>query len=400
MSEDDDLTTYLSRATRHLHRHKALEIRRELLGHIGARVEEFRLAGFSDAEALRRTLRELGEPAVIHSGMQRVYLWPGALRLSLLGTLACGALVTLLHLSGALAQVQGYHPAFTPLPGPYTYVDTASLRQELEKAGVPVQGPPDAPVFSLPGPTGAVRIVVGQIEAAPNGTVLNGSAPVQPGTGGSASFVSRTLIRDYLSGRTFIDLNAVVAAAVRAGLAARVEGWLNPRLHLGSVTLALGTPEQPVDASSLYHVALVPLARALGLAEPRSARLDDVTVFSHHTLQVDAPAGTLYALVTPRRLSRGLGRGDLRVLAYDLAQVGPGGVLAFRLPYDLPHLELGDDPAALRAAAAWLGEHADIMAYATAPRPAPALLLRLNGRLSGQTYEVASQRGPSVGEQR
>ncbi|PNY81631.1 permease prefix domain 1-containing protein [Deinococcus koreensis] len=393
MSEDDDLRTYLNRATRRLQRHRAQEIRSELLGHIGARVEDFRLAGFSDAEALRRTLRELGEPGFVQGGMQRVYLWPGALRLSLLGALACGALVTLLNIS-ALAQVQGYHPAFTPLPGPYTYVDTGSLRQELEKAGVQVQGPPDAPVFSLPGQGGAVLIDTGQ-------GAIGQTDPSSTEAGAEkTAFVSRTLIRDYLSGRTFIDLNAVVAAAVRAGLDARVEGWLNPRLHLGTVTLALGTPEQPVDASSLYPVALAPLARTLGLAEARSARLDDVNVFSYHTLKVDAPAGTLYALVTPRRLSRGLGRGDVRVLAYDLAPVGPGGALEFRLPYELPYLELGDDPAALRAAAAWLGEQADITAYASAERPAPALLLRLNGQLSGQTYAVASQRGPSVGEQR
>lgn len=96
MKKDDDpanadLAAYLRRATRGLKSRKRQEITSELIGHLEARVQEFKLAGV-DAAALRQTLRELGEPDYVHSGMQRVYLRPSLLRTTgLLGALACGA---------------------------------------------------------------------------------------------------------------------------------------------------------------------------------------------------------------------------------------------------------------------------------------------------------------------
>ncbi|WP_309572000.1 permease prefix domain 1-containing protein, partial [Deinococcus sp.] len=307
MSDDDDLYTYLTRATRGLRARQRQDVRSELLGHIEARVQDFRVDGHSDAEALRRTLAELGAPAHVHRGMQRVYVWPQAMRGSMLGALACTAVYAMLHLSGVLAQVEGYHPAFTPLPGPYTYVDTGSLWSELQKAGVTLQGLPAAPTLHLPGQDTPIRM--------------------NPDADHSSGFVNRTFIRDYASGRTFLDLNAVVTAVTAAGIDVHVEGWQNPTLHLGSVGLTLGTPDHPLDAYNLYDMALRPLALTLGLGSQRSSRMDDISVFSHHALRVAAPAGTLYALASVRRLSRGLARGDAVVLAYDLAQVDAGGQL-------------------------------------------------------------------------
>lgn len=381
MSEDDPLQTYLTRATRGLHHRTRQEVGRELRGHIEARVQDFLLAGYSDAEALRRTLAELGEPAHVQGGMQRVYVWPQAMRGSLLGALACGAVYAMLHLSSVLAQVEGYHPTFTPLPGPYTYVDTGSLWNELKKAGVEVQGSGTAPLLHLPGLNTPVRVNL--VES------------------GSGDFVNRTLIVDYASGHTFLDLNAVVAAVTAAGLDVRVDGWQNPTLHLGPVILTLGTPDHPLDAYNLYDPALAPLARTLGLNGRRSSRVDDMSVFSHHDLKVSAPSGTLYALVSVRRLPRSLARGDTLVLAYDLAQADATGTVHFRMAYDLAHLHLTADPADLRTDADWLRAATDeaVITYATGDHPAQALLLRLNGQLSGQAYSVVAQSGQSVGDQ-
>ncbi|GHF40801.1 hypothetical protein HNQ07_001556 [Deinococcus metalli] len=381
MSEQRDLHTYLQRATRGLRAAQRLEVRSELLGHIEARVQEFRLAGSGDAEALRRTLTELGAPAYVRSGMQRVYVWPQAARGSVLGALACAAVAAMLHLSSVLAQVEGYHPTFTPLPGPYTYVDTGSLWSELRRAGVTVQGAPTAPVLRLPGVDTPVAVL--------------------PQDDAGGTFVNRSVIRDYASGRTFLDLNAVIAAVSAAGIRVSVEGWQNPTLHLGSVSVTLGTPEQPLDAYTLYRAVLLPLTRTLGVAGLRSSREDDMNVFSHHTLRVDAPPGTLYALASVRRLSRGLARGDAVVLAYDLAQVDADGTLHLRMPYDLAQLTRTADAADLRADAAWLraAPDADAITYATSAHPAHALLLRLDGRLSGDAYTVEPQTGPSAGEQ-
>lgn len=71
--QGDALSRYLRGATKGLGRRQQ-EVRRELIGHIEARVQDFKLAGFGDAEALRQTLRELGEPEYVHLGMQRVDL--------------------------------------------------------------------------------------------------------------------------------------------------------------------------------------------------------------------------------------------------------------------------------------------------------------------------------------
>lgn len=385
MKGDDAVSTYLSRATRGLRRHTRQDIASELIGHIEARIQDFKLAGFSDAEALRQTLRELGEPDHVQHGMQRVYVWPAALRTTgLLGALACGSVILLLQLSSVLAQVQGYKPSFTPLPGPYTYVDTLSLREELQKAGVTVTGTPEVPFLTLPGQTSTIRI--------------------NPKQDDLPNFVNRSLIRDYSSGHSFMDLNAVVRAMIQAGQPAWVEGWLNPKLHLGSVTLALGTPEQPLEAYNLYNVPLGTLARQVGATEPRSSRLDDVNVYSHHFLNVPAKAGSnsstgeLYALVSVQRLPGIWARGKRLVLNFDLAQADANGKLHFQMPYDLTTLQLTRNPDDLKADAGWLSSQAHILNYASATRPAHALLLRLNGKLSGETYQIMPMHALSTGE--
>ncbi|WP_309571950.1 hypothetical protein, partial [Deinococcus sp.] len=256
-----------------------------------------------------------------------------------------------------------------------------SLWSELQKAGVTLQGLPAAPTQHQPGPGPPLRL--------------------NPDADHSSGFVNRTFIRDYASGRTFLDLNAVVMAVTAAGIDVHVEGWQNPTLHLGSVSLTLGTPDHPLDAYNLYDTALRPLALTLGLGSQRSSRMDDMSVYSHHTVSAEATPGTLYALASVRRLSRGLARGDAVVLAYDLAQVDAGGRLHFRLAYDLAHLILSADTADLRADADWLRTAPDeaALTYATPTHPGHALLLRLSGQLGGQTYRVVPQSGSSVGDQ-
>lgn len=380
MKGDDALTTYLHGATRGLRRRERQAVTSELLGHIEARVQDFKLGGLSDAEALRQTLRELGEPAHVQRGMQRVYVWPGLIRTAGLSSLLiAGLAVGAFQLSSVLAQVQGYKPTFTPLPGPYTYVDTQSLRDELQKAGVTVTGDLNRPSLTLPGQTTPIQVNTAQSDL--------------------PAFVNRAVVRDYLNGHSYLDLNAVVSAAIGAGQRVRVEGWLNPKLHLGNVTLALGTADQPLEAYNLYTVALNPLAQQVGATMARSSRTDDLSLYSHHRLSL--PDGTgpddVFALVSVQRLSSIWGRGTPPILSFDLTRPDWQGHLNFRMPYDLAALQLSGDPQTLKADLKWLQGHSS--EYATPQRPAHALLLKLSGNLSGQTYQIVPRTERSVGEQ-
>jgi putative ABC transport system permease protein len=70
---------YLQRATRRLWGRERGTVREELESHIRTRIAAHRLAGLCAADAVRRTLAELGEPEVVNDGMARLYVIPAAI---------------------------------------------------------------------------------------------------------------------------------------------------------------------------------------------------------------------------------------------------------------------------------------------------------------------------------
>ncbi|ULH17310.1 permease prefix domain 1-containing protein (plasmid) [Deinococcus sp. KNUC1210] len=353
----DELSQYLRQSARGLYGRRRRELQAELRGHVEARCRELSLLGLTRAEAVRRALQELGAPAHVSTGMASVYLLPGIARAAALSALLGAALLGVGTYFPGLAQVQGYQTAFT-LPGPFTYIDVSSLKAELQRSGGTLGGTPTRPVLHLPGLT----------------------TPIPVDTGNDP-YLRRVLLRDYPSGQTYLDLNTLVTATLRAGLRPQVSGWERPALHLNGTTLALGTPDHPVDPYSLYSLGLTPLLSQLGLTSAQSARWMITTLSSRHTLTLSAPAPSgVYALVSVLQLTSALTSRQQRgpVLAFDLAQPDAEGRLRFSMPYSLSSLRLGTDPQALKTDLNHLTE-AD---YASARRPAHALLLRLSGELS------------------
>lgn len=372
--DDPDLDAYLRHATRGLWGRARRDLRAELRGHLEARRAELLPLTRDSRAALRQALRELGLPRHVSGGMARVYALPALARGTALGVAPLAlALAALLGASRGLTQVPGFHPAYTLLPGPFTYVDARALQDELRRSGVRVSGPPERPVLAFPGRTAPVPVAVEAGEREP--------------------YLARQLLRDYPTGRVFLDANTLATSVLTAGLGARVEGWLNPTLVLGPARVRLGGADGAVNAYALYGLALAPLARAVAPGGARSVRWSSVELFETHRLRAPGPAG-VYALATLRPRPNG-GPGAPLVLTYDLARPDAAGVLTFLMPYGVTHLRLRPDAATLAADA---GRVRDWREAGGADSPAPAVLLRLSGQLAERDgpYAVLPLDAPST----
>ena len=148
---------YLNAATHGLWGRHRRALKAELRGHITARVQDFRLGGLSAAEAERQTLRELGAPVRVSSGMLGVYALPALGRAGALSALLMTGLLTVLP--QGLAQVGSLYtsPRFVTTSagevqfGASSYLDFDQLKKELKKAGVQLQGSIDKPTLIIPG---------------------------------------------------------------------------------------------------------------------------------------------------------------------------------------------------------------------------------------------------------
>lgn len=90
-----ELERYLWRATRGLYGAARKDVWNELEQDILERVRVSRAFGLSEAQALNRALEQLGDPRVVSAGMAKTYVWPLALKLSVLGAVGAALLLTL-----------------------------------------------------------------------------------------------------------------------------------------------------------------------------------------------------------------------------------------------------------------------------------------------------------------
>jgi hypothetical protein len=87
---------YLRSATRGLWGRAKRELRQELQGHLQVRIQEWRLGGLTEAEAERQTLRELGAPEEVRTGMLGVYTLPALGKGGLASLLTASLLISIL----------------------------------------------------------------------------------------------------------------------------------------------------------------------------------------------------------------------------------------------------------------------------------------------------------------
>lgn len=77
---NQDLETYLNRATRRLRGACRRRVRAELAANLHQAALDHQLRGAEPQEAMRLALRDFGSPERLHAGMHQVHTVPGVLR--------------------------------------------------------------------------------------------------------------------------------------------------------------------------------------------------------------------------------------------------------------------------------------------------------------------------------
>ncbi|AZI44078.1 hypothetical protein EHF33_14260 [Deinococcus psychrotolerans] len=303
---------YLRQATRGLTGSARNAVRAELSSHLYERMRQHQAFGLSEEAAEARVLAELGAPATVNRGLLQVHTVPWLTPLGLLGMLGATLILTLPHTQ---AQVEG--PASSIPELSLQYVEVKSLKAQLQKEGVSVQGPVDHWTLTFP----------------------NGKRPVTIYPNLPISGLLPTLYPNTTNHKTYLDANLLIKAADDAGLSVQLEGWTNPILHLGAVALQLGTPVAPTDAYNIYAQFIGPfVVEVLGNQPDRfymsNLRWYPSAIRSHYLLNGVGRSGEVYALVTTHKE-----QGHL-VFDFDVAPTDAQGKLTFNLQYGLNRLQL------------------------------------------------------------
>lgn len=344
---------YVRAATRGLWGKRRRELQTELNGHIAVRIHELRLAGLSGAEAEQQTLRELGAPGEVRTGMLSVHTLPALGKGSLAAIMAATLLIgTLPHSS---AQINGLFSS-SPRYLPTAYVNLQQLQTEIIQSGGTLTRTAKGIAVTFPG-------------------MPRADIPNWPGI---------TLDQQ---GHTFIQTDAVLLSLYSAGADLRLTGWSDPVVHVGSTKIRIQTKDGRI-ANSLYRNTLI--------TRPELTRNMEIAVdvpgreLAPVTLKGDFQAGQVYAFVGPifQLWSNGpqsTGNMEL-VITTALARQGqvtfqlPAGVKTFRLSPSVdsmhqvvqPYLDAG-------AMQSW-----------ELDRPPPAVLLALSGHFGPDAYTVVS----------
>ncbi|GGQ93533.1 hypothetical protein [Deinococcus ruber] len=341
-----DIERFLRRSTRGLWGERRRQVQRELQGAVEDRCWRHQLQGCSEAEAVRRALEDLGEPAIIARGMWNTHALPRLLPSAAALVLLAG--LSLTPLTRSLAQVVASPLNLTTLfcdgtsaglkrrtqyltrrlaqrfnhlhqssrqdvaalcrwmaSDPYEMVERDSLTATLQRQGVTVTSIPpkswSTAVRTTPG-SGEWRWL----------TFPGFSSPVP-------------LIPVGQENRPLVPIYDLIYAVLNvAGLPALVHGEVNPRVTVGTTTFTLGTPQTPIYASQLRTAALArqldPIFNAqmykglTNTADPYSAEIN------HHvgmpSLKVKLPDGAYIGAVVRDRQQASSSGPDSKVPEY------------------------------------------------------------------------------------
>lgn len=342
---------YVRAATRGLWGRRRRELQTELNGHITIRIQELRLAGMSEAEAERQTLRELGAPTDVRTGMLSVHTLPALGKGSLVAIMAATLLIG--TLPQGYAQVTGLFSS-SPQYLPTAYVDLHQLQTELAQTGGTLSQTSKGMTISVPG-------------------VPHADIPNWPGI---------TLAQQ---GHTFIQTDAVLLSLYSAGAELQVTGWSDPVIHVGPTKIRIQTNDGRI-ANSLYKKTLITrpeLTQNMEIAVDAPAQET-----ARVTLSGNFQAGQVYAFVVPifSFWSNGLQSKGNMELVITTALAKPGQV-TFQVP---------DGAKTFRLSPSVEGMHEVVRPYLASggfhswesDRPAPAVLLALKGHFGPDAYTV------------
>ena len=265
----NDTERYLRAATRSLWGRQRRELRAELQGHIGARVQEFRLGGLSEQEAERQTLRELGAPVQVSSGMLNVHTLPALGKAGVLSLLLVTGLLSVLP--KGLAQVSSQFLLSDDAQGPNdaaSYLDFDQLRAEIEKVGGSITGSLENPSISLPG-----------VPHSPVALDLKN----WPGF-----FFTRR-------GHHHLRTAALIRGLESTGAKIRLSGWNPVQIHVNQTVLSIQTGGDRRIGNSLYRDYLNDLSVGTPVLVTQLGKDDLATL----TFRGNFKAGDVYTLVVP-----------------------------------------------------------------------------------------------------
>lgn len=363
----DETERYLRGATRGLWGKEKKALRTELQGHIRIRTKELMVAGFSEAEAERQTLRELGAPGEVSRGMAGVYALQTVVKGAVLSSLlACAGLLTLQQ---AQAQVQGWFGS-TPTTSGAAYLNVAQLNQELSRVGGSLSL---APVNAANGDLGRLNL------------------PGSPLHSSSLQFWPGAVVRQ--DGQEYLHTLPFLLAMQNLGVPLKISGWKNPTLSAGNVKIEIQTDDWRV-LSDLYTRTLPATARGPMWHIPMRNLEPDGTTDEATIRHSGLKAGHIYALVLPvfgqwwtqdLNGNRIEGQSGALNLAVNVLQAQQDGSATFRV-YTMtkPFKLVGSEAQFQKMVAPY--EHK--LSYWTEDDPAPGLLLEMTGKFGPDAYKV------------
>lgn len=352
---------YVRQATRGLWGRARRELKTELEGHIAERCQDFRLAGLSAEEAERQTLRELGAPTRVSSGMLDVHTVPALSRAGVLSALLATAVFS--ALPHGLAQVQSIYHQMENV-GPSSYLDFQQLKEAVEKAGGRLSGPADSATVTVPG---APRT----------------SYPLN-----TAQWPGAALVQD---GKTFLNLATLLAGLSNTGADVRVSGWDNPTIQAGQARIILETQDWRV-LNDLYAQSLWQSGPQLS-AGAAFTRLEPNGNTGEVTFTGAFEPDGIYALIMPTfsdwlfKTPSGEPLANGNILLKSNINQARAGRLDFRIDNDVRSFKLYSSVDAFQLALDPYRDTSKLHKW-NAQHPAPVLLLKLSGHFGPDAYSV------------
>jgi hypothetical protein len=408
------LEDYLKHATKGVYGTKKLEIIAELRGSIEDRIWKLETQGLNQNQALEKVLLEFGAAKAVNAGLMKEHTMPKIFKSITIAFLIAIASLTTLNASRAEIEVVTQEFGFdtnTQTSSEFYksyYLSFSSIKENLEAAGITVDDTPIAPLQPFKAYTKKTMPSLRfRFPGASKDTILQ----TAPGFDSLWKSDDGTLIQDSIpktdlsNDHFYMGLGTFVAQLRNTHLTIRIEGWRNPVLKIGETKLQIGSEKQAVTPWSLYS-SLAGQAAQAGL--PLQGGWGTTSNAKNHATRVNAPAGTVYAIVTnfvlPKSgsasasnpitttvvLPSGSASNDKNMRHIDIARVGTDGILYFKAPHNV--IEFTQSREAVFADRLNVSKNG----YGGSKRPAKALLMRMNSDLSVTLELPAKTRSAAI----
>jgi hypothetical protein len=399
----DLLEKYLKQATRGVYGTKKLEIQAELRGSVEARTWQLESLGKSSHEALETALLQMGKATNISAGLIKEHTMPKILKSTVLAMIFAAASLTVFTTSRAQIEVvippmstEEYDliPPIKERKLQVYYLSFSSIKENLEAAGITVDNTPIAPVQkSSAYKENTLPTLRFRFPGANKDTILQTAPGIDSiWKNNDGNLVQNSKPTSELSNdRIYMGFWMFVDQLRKTNLPIQIEGWRNPVFHIGATKLQIGSEKQGVTPWLMYSSIAGRAAKA-GITNESGWGM--LNIAQNHATRVNAPAGSVYAIVTtfddPRLSDRKRIVSDQNMQHIDIARVGKDGILYFKAPHRvIEFVQSRETVFADRL-------NIDKKDYGDSKRPAKALLMRMNPDLTTTLELPAKTRSATI----